>query len=297
MDASHRNRPTLAFVGFGEAARAFARGLSAASVVDLVTYDIKLAADEQRMEIELAGAELGVTPRNSLADALAGAVAVFSLVTADQAEVAARQVAESVEPATLYFDCNSCSPGTKKRSAEALSSRGVHYIDVAVMAPVHPKLHRTPLLISGPNAEEAAARFAELGMDASIVGDKVGEASAIKMVRSIMIKGLEALTAECFLAARRLGVEDRLTASLQASDPGMDWRARAAYNFERAMVHGKRRAAEMREVVAMLREIGLPDRMASATAEWQGQVGALALPPGPADLAARADLILAALDL
>ena len=110
-----------------------------------------------------------------------------------------------------------------------------------------------------------------------------------------MIKGFEALTAECLLAARRAGVEAAVLASLQASDPGWNWRDRAAYNLERMMVHGTRRAAEMREVAATLRGLGLPDRMAAATALWQDQIAGLALPGGADDLAERADRILDAL--
>ena len=115
------------------------------------------------------------------------------------------------------------------------------------------------------------------------------------MLRSVIIKGMEALTAESFLAARRAGVDMQVLASLMASDPGMNWPARGAYNLERMLSHGPRRAAEMQEVSATLRELGLPDAMATATAEWQARIGALALDPGPDDLGARSDGILAAL--
>ena len=138
------------------------------------------------------------------------------------------------------------------------------------------------------------AELAELGMDWRVAGMQVGDASSIKMLRSVMIKGLEALSAECMLAARRAGVEGAVLASLQASDPGWDWRGRSAYNLERMMVHGARRAAEMREVAATLRELGLPDRMAAATAEWQDQIAALHLAGGADDLVDRADRILGA---
>jgi len=129
-------------------------------------------------------------------------------------------------------------------------------------------------------------------MRARVAGRTVGEASSIKMLRSVMIKGMEALTAECMLAARRAGVERSVLASLQASDPGIDWTARSAYNLERMMVHGTRRAAEMAEVAATLRDLGLPDRMASAIADWQRQIGALDLADTEPSLEVRADAIL-----
>jgi 3-hydroxyisobutyrate dehydrogenase-like beta-hydroxyacid dehydrogenase len=169
---------------------------------------------------------------------------------------------------------------------------GATYVDVAVMSPVYPGRHRTPLLVSGAASGDAAQRLSNFGMKARAVGDKVGQASSIKMLRSVMIKGFEALTAECVLAARRAGVEDAVIASLQASDPGVDWLKRSAYNLERMMVHGKRRASEMREVAATLRELGLPDRMAVATAEWQAQIGDLDVVTEDDSLDARADSIL-----
>jgi 3-hydroxyisobutyrate dehydrogenase-like beta-hydroxyacid dehydrogenase len=137
--------------------------------------------------------------------------------------------------------------------------------------------------------------LAALNMDWRVAGPMVGDASSIKMLRSVMIKGFEALCAECLLAARRAGVEDAVLASLQASDPGWVWHERGAYNLERMMVHGARRAAEMREVAATLRDLGLSDRMAAATAQWQHQIAALHLPGGPDDLADRADRILSKL--
>ncbi|WP_220335017.1 DUF1932 domain-containing protein [Paracoccus thiocyanatus] len=176
-----------------------------------------------------------------------------------------------------------------------IEAAGGRYVDMAIMAPVHPRLHRTPILLAGPHAEAALAALTPLEMAPKIAGIRVGEASAIKMLRSVMIKGMEALTAECLLAARRAGVEEAVLASLQASDPGWDWTARGAYNLERMMVHGARRAAEMHEVAATLRELGLPDRMAAAAAAWQEEIAALYLPAGPDALADRADRILSRL--
>jgi 3-hydroxyisobutyrate dehydrogenase-like beta-hydroxyacid dehydrogenase len=163
------------------------------------------------------------------------------------------------------------------------------------MAAVHPKLNHTPLLLAGEWAVDAAAALRALDMRPEVAGDRVGDASSVKMIRSVMIKGLEALTAECILAARRAGVEQAVLASLEASDPDVKWRKRGAQQLERMMVHGIRRAAEMREVAATLRDLGLPDRMAGATALWQDEIGALALRGGEEDLIDRADRVLSSL--
>lgn len=159
------------------------------------------------------------------------------------------------------------------------------------MAPVYPKRHEVPLLLAGPHAEQAFTYLTALGMKPQVSGEKIGDASSIKMLRSVMIKGLEALTSECLLAARRAGVEDAVLASLQASDPGFDWRERGAYNLERMMVHGVRRAAEMREVCVTLQGFGIPDWMSQGTVHWQDRLGELRLDPGEDDLASRSDTV------
>lgn len=285
----------LAFVGFGEAAEAFAAGWGRDLAAQTTAFDVKCAdataAALPRQRTDRTGVAL-VADRG---EALRGAQAVFCLVTADRAVDAAEECAPHLPSGCVWFDGNSCSPGAKRRAAQAVEAAGGRYVDVAIMAPVHPRLHRTSLLISGPHAEGAAPMLAGLGMAFQIAGDQVGDASAIKMIRSVMIKGMEALTAECLLAARRAGVDGRILASLQASNPGTDWSAQAAYNLERMMVHGRRRAAEMREVAATLDELGLPSGLASATADWQQRIGDLDLPGGDDAFAPRADAVLARL--
>jgi 3-hydroxyisobutyrate dehydrogenase-like beta-hydroxyacid dehydrogenase len=281
----------ITLIGFGEAAEAFRMGWNhAASTVR--AFDVKSLDPAQATLMAERCRAAGVECCSALAEALAGARLVLSLVTAEQALAAARAAAPHIAQGTLWLDGNSCSPGTKRAAAAAIEQGGGRYVDMAIMAPVYPLKHQTPVLLAGPEADEAAAALRRLGMALEVVGRTVGEASMIKMLRSVMVKGIEALTAECILAARRAGVEAAVLASLQASDPALEWKKRAAYNLERMMVHGARRAAEMREVAATLRELGLPDRLAAATATWQDEVGALCLEGGAADLAARADRIL-----
>ena len=285
----------LATIGFGEAAEAFSAGWREAWHGGIAAFDVKVRQPEGRAGLEARAASPGVTITETAAGATAGAPVVFSLVTADQALIAAKECAPHLGAGTLWLDCNSCSPGTKRQAARIIDTAGGVYVDVAVMAPVHPKRHRTPLLVSGPRAAAAMEVLRELGMNPVLSGDEVGQASSIKMFRSVMIKGLEALTGECLLAARKAGVEGKVLASLQASDPGFDWTARAAYSLERMMLHGERRAAEMREVSRTVTELGLPSRMSDAIIEWQAQIAALHLDGGAPDLGERADRILSAL--
>lgn len=272
----------IAIIGMGEAGSAFVTGWSAGAGAGrraaLTCYDIKTdkpeTADAMRSHCE----KLGVRACDTIAEAVAGADLVFCTVTADQAVAAAEQAAVHIERGAFWGDCNSCAPSSKRRAAEVIEAAGGRYVDVAVMAPVHPKKNMVPLLIAGPHATAVAPILESLPMAPRIVAGEVGAASSIKMIRSVMVKGLEALTAECVLAAVAAGVEEEVLGSLMKSHPGTDWPTRAAYNLERAMRHGARRAAEMEEVAKTLTDLGLPDDMARATVDWQRRIAETGLP-------------------
>lgn len=274
MTQDHRPK-RLAFIGFGEAARAFLTGWGEGRPPSVSAYDRKTDNTETRGAMNAAYGDHGVRGGFTSAEAVDGADAVFSTVTADQALVAATEAAPTLPAGAVWFDCNSCAPGTKRAAAKVIENAGGHYVDVAVMAPVHPKLHKVPLLIAGPAAERAVAVLGALNMEPVVSGADVGQASSIKMIRSVMVKGMEALMAECFLSAKRAGVEEEVIASLEASHPDIQWRSRGAYNLERMVVHGTRRAAELREVARTVDELGLLPVMSAATAQWEDKLAGL----------------------
>lgn len=172
----------------------------------------------------------------------------------------------------FYLDINSVSPGRKQETARLLDG-AARYVDVAVMAPVHPARHQTPILLAGPSAAVIEPILTALDMRTTVAGSDVGAAAAIKMVRSVMIKGMEALTLECFLAAARAGVEEQIIATLSKTFPTLDWPKIVGYNLERMASHGVRRAAEMKEVADTLRELGIEPHMVEATVTRQRQMG------------------------
>jgi len=285
----------LAFIGFGEAGQAFAQGLELQPGI-ASAYDIKLNGGDAGDEVRAACDRFNVEATSSPEGALTEADIVFCLVPTDQSVAGAEAGARHLKPGAIWLDGSSSSPGRKREAAALVDAQRGHYVDMAIMAPVHPQLHRTPVLLAGQEAGQTLPRLEVLGMNARLAGAEVGEASAIKMVRSVLIKGIEAVTAECMLAARRAGVEDAVLASLKRSDPQIDWAARSAYNLERMTTHGERRAAELREVVSTLDELGLPSRMAAATALWEDQLGALGLELGDGGLNERLDRVLTALE-
>lgn len=258
--------PALAFIGFGEAGAAFASGIGIAAIA----YDRADKAEACRSH--------GVAIATSNAAAVQGVGLILSVVTADQALAAARETAAAIMRDALYCDCNSVAPDTKRAARDAIEAAGGRYIDVAVMAPVHPARRGVPLLVSGPHAEAGAEALAAAGFGTvRVVPGDVGRASSIKMIRSVMVKGLEALTAECVIAADRAGVLDEVLASLDASPPPPDWHGRADYNLERMMAHGLRRAAEMEEVVKTLDALGTGSAMTRGTVVRQRAIGMLTL--------------------
>ena len=271
------NLPRLAFIGFGEAGQAFAAGLREEGVRYIAAWDI-LFPEPAGIRLTDAAARIGVRIATSAADAVGGADWVISAVTAASSLDAAQSVKRHINDRQIYLDINSVSPGRKQETAILLNGLA-HYVDVAVMAPVHPARHATPLLLAGPHADALLPSLAALGMSASLAGAEVGNAASIKMVRSVMVKGLEALTMECFAAAARAGVVDQILASLGKSYPGLDWPRMAAYVVERMASHGTRRAAEMDEVADTLRELRIAPLIAGATAERQRQMGRLGKDP------------------
>jgi 3-hydroxyisobutyrate dehydrogenase-like beta-hydroxyacid dehydrogenase len=261
------------FIGFGEAAMAFARPHARG-------YDRKTDAAATRADKLADFARCGVTACDTAAEALTGASAIVSLVTADQALAAATEAAAHIARDALFLDLNSVAPDTKRAAATAIHAAGGRYVDVAVLAPVHPARLSVPLIVSGPYGAAGMAALAAAGFtDVRIVAGDIGAASAIKLVRSVMVKGLEALTTEWILAADAAGIRGEAVAALNASWPGVDWGEKADYNLDRMMVHGQRRAAEMDETAKMLDALGVGSAMTRATVTRQRAIGALGLAP------------------
>jgi len=268
---TRRNTPRISFIGFGEAGQAIASGFRDAGIERIAAWDI-LFPEPAGARLKTVGDTIGVRAASSAADAVRDSDIVISAVTAASSLEAARSVAPHLTDNPYYLDINSVSPGRKQETARLLGERA-RYVDVAVVAAIHPARHRTPLLISGPHAEEISPLLRELEMQFSAVSAETGSAAAIKMIRSVMIKGIEALTLECFLAAARAGVLEEVTSSLKNNYPTLDWTKIADYNLERMASHGERRAAEMEESAATLRELGLEPLMVDSTLKRQREMG------------------------
>ena len=259
----------IAFIGFGEAGQTIVRGLLAAGAPRIRAYDILFDDPADAGRLREAAGSLGVAAARDHEDAVRDADIVFLAVTASSSLQAALSCLPGLKKGQLFLDINSVSPRRKIETAARVAPTGAAYVDVAVMAPVAPYEHKVPCLIGGPGAAALLPRARALGMKMEVVSEAVGQASAIKMFRSIMIKGLEALVLEAMLAASEYRVEERVLASLEETFPSLDWEKLSGYMLERVVSHGRRRAAEMREVAETLQGIGIEPLMAAATAARQ----------------------------
>ncbi len=263
-------------VGYGEVGGIFGAALAERGVAALTAYDILLAEAARGEAMRAKAARAHVTLAASARQAVADADVVICAVTASATLAAAGSIAAGVRRDAIVLDINSASPGTKIACAEAVAAAGGRYVEAAVMTSVPPHGIRTPMLLGGPHARGAVPVLAALGFAVSVASEQYGVASAIKMCRSVIVKGMEAIVIESFLTARRYGVEREVLASLAETFPGIDWEKQGTWFWQRVVQHGRRRAEEMREAAVTVREAGVEPLMASAIADRQAVVAALA---------------------
>ncbi len=258
----------VCLLGFGEVGQALAVDLAARGVPGLAAWDVLFPVSDSAPS--RASAAKGVRAATNVADAVASADLVVSAVTAAQDVMAAHSAAPHLKRNAYFLDVNSVSPGVKVEASRVIESVGGRYIEAAIMSPINPKRAASPMLFGGTHAAEFLPVARQLGfVGASVFSDQIGSASAAKMCRSVIVKGLEALLGESLLAARRYGVEDAVLESLSSVLAKDDWRAQARYMISRSLIHGRRRAEEMREVARTVGEAGFEPRMSSACAVWQ----------------------------
>lgn len=266
----------VGLIGYGEVGKIFSNGLKAKGLSWVGAWDIvfgdALLGGAQRLHATAHGVEAC----ESASAVCAKATLIMSAVTSSNTLAVAKEVTRTIRPGTVFLDLNSASPGTKLRAAALIEAAGGKYVEAGVMSSVPPYGLAVPMLVGGRHAVALADRLRTLGFEITPVSDKIGIASATKMSRSIMIKGLEALVIESYSTARKYGVEDAMIATLAETLPGIDWQKQGAYFFNRAVEHGKRRAEEMREAANTVKEAGFAPTMAGAIAEKHDWVAKLA---------------------
>jgi 3-hydroxyisobutyrate dehydrogenase-like beta-hydroxyacid dehydrogenase len=289
-------QPTIGFIGYGEAGFHIASGLRSAGIANISAFDINATSTGLGPRIQQRAKDSETRLVSSPAELAGSADVLISAVTSSSALDAVRQTLPFLEARHIYLDINSISPSLKQEIDKLVHQTPATFVEAAVMAPVPPYGHRVPMLLGGSGAAALVNALSPFGMRLEIVSEEVGVAVAVKMCRSIVVKGLEALMFECVLGASRYGAEDRVFASLQESFPGIEWKKLADYMVGRVALHGERRAREMEEVAETLRAGGIDPIMAEATARRQDWSAKMNLrdhfgPDGPATYREVLDII------
>jgi 3-hydroxyisobutyrate dehydrogenase-like beta-hydroxyacid dehydrogenase len=260
----------IGIIGYGEVGKIFASGLKAKSgVANMAAWDVKFAY-EASGGVELAAAKLaGVQACASMQALCEASSFIISAVTASKTLAVAQEAAKFIRAGTVFLDLNSASPGTKQQCAALIDTAGGQYVEAGVMTSVPPYGIKVPMLLGGKPAQDLREALSNWELDAKVVSNEIGVASAIKMCRSVMIKGLEALVIESYSTARAYGVEDFMIPTLQETFPSIDWTKQGAYFFSRVVQHGKRRAEEMREAARTVQEAGFEPLMTRSIADKQ----------------------------
>jgi 3-hydroxyisobutyrate dehydrogenase-like beta-hydroxyacid dehydrogenase len=255
----------VALIGFGEVGQTLGADLLA-SGASVSAYDPLFGNPDSVPSRALA--KIRVAAEKNAPDAVKNAELVISAVTAASDIEAARSVIPGMRSGAFYLDVNSVSPGMKQACSEIIDGAGGRYVEAAVMTPIAPKRIASAMLLGGAHAADFIARAQPSGFSgAKAFSHIVGQASATKMCRSVIIKGTEALLLESLVAARHYGVEKTVLDSLSDLLPVRDWEKLARYMISRALEHGTRRAEEMRESAKTVAEAGLAPLMTTATAE------------------------------
>lgn len=260
----------IGLIGYGEVGKVFAAGLKSKHGVTAVgAWDLKFASSLHASNERAHAAHAGIEAHGDMASLCQNSDFIVCAVTASNTLAVAEAAAPCLQAGTVFLDLNSASPGTKQQAASHVEAAGAHYVEAGVMTSVPPYGVRVPMLLGGARADELAHVLCAWGLDAKAVSEQLGVASAIKMCRSIMIKGLEALVTESYATARAYGVEDQVLPTLTETFPSIDWPTQGAYFFSRVVQHGQRRAEEMRESAHTVREAGFAPLMTAAIADKQ----------------------------
>lgn len=265
--------PRLAIIGFGEIGQQFGTGLAQAGLETVVIYDPRAiagpVAESMQRVAQAAGVELVASPAALAARADIILSATPGATTLDSAHAIAGHLAGR----HLLIDLASCSPSVKRSAERVVGASGAAFVDGSIIGPSKQGYQRA-VLLSGEHAARAQAALAPWGMNLEALAAPVGAASAIKILRSVVMKGLEALVVECLLGAMRYGIDARVVQSLDGSfkRPFGDLADSLASGD---VIHAMRRAEEVDMSAQTLQEIGIDPIVTRAVAERLRWVGRL----------------------
>lgn len=255
----------IGFIGFGEAAYLISGGLVSEGLTDVHAYDVNANHTEFGELIQTRAAEHGVNLVASMQALAQQADVIVCATSAKYALEIARGVCEYLTPNHVYVDINAASPMVKEQIADLLAERQVKFVDAAVMDSVPKHNHKVPMLLSGDGSSAFQLFGLQYHMNLSVVGPNAGRASAIKMARSVFMKGITMLLFETLQLASKYDADDIVLDSLNESFTRAHLSATANLLMTRTVNHAERRVGEMSEVQETLTALNLDGVMADAT--------------------------------
>ncbi len=257
----------LGFIGFGGAGCGLAKGLRQAGLSEVHFTDRMQETPPYAEVIRLHAAETGAVRAAGIGELVSRAEVLISCVTGAMALSVAEEAAPFLTANHLYADVNTASPRVKEGVAAVVERTGAAFVDAAMMGAIPTFLHRVPILASGSGAVRFRECMQPYGMNIRVIGTKPGQASAIKLFRSIFMKGLLSLFIETLTATHRYGVDDLVLGSVAESLDGTPFLETARVQMTKGVVNAERMAHEMEEVIATLEELGVPAGMSRASRE------------------------------
>ena len=257
----------LGFIGFGGAGYGLAKGLHQAGLAEILFYDRLQETPPYGEVIRRHAQETGAVPTAGMEELLSRVEVVFSCVTGAMAVSAAEKAAPFLREGHLFVDVNTAAPQVKEQAAAMVEKTGAEFVDAAMMGAIPTFLHRVPMLASGSGAGRFQAVMQSYGMTIRVIGAKPGPASAVKMFRSIFMKGLLSLFLEMLTATHRYGVDEVVLGSIAESLDGIPFLETARIQMTKGVVNAERMAHEMEEVIATVEGMGVPAGMSRAAME------------------------------
>lgn len=252
-------------IGFGEAGAAFAQHISTVLGAPVLITDPLLnhVPPPHHILHRLASVNSEIIPNIALLTS--SSQVVLSLVTPGVAHEVAVEAARAWS-GDLYVDLNSVSPAEKRRMAE-LFPEGC-YVDAAVLGSISGTGAKTRVSLAGPSSDKANTQMRALGLNTFVIGPEVGAASALKMSRSIFMKGIECLLVETLLAAEQFDIAEDVLASVEETINSYGVRPMIKMLVTTHAVHCGRRAEEMYHVAETLKSLSLPHMLTDVSSEF-----------------------------
>ena len=255
----------IGFLGFGEAAYSISLGLKQNGIADISAYDAMEDCGEFGQLVRKRAQESGVVLKSRPCEVVKEAELLFAAVPSSNTVGLCESICNDLRPGQLYVDVSASTPESKKKIGDMLNKTGALFTDAAMMGSLPQDKHRVPIFASGDGAKVFRKLMEPYGMRITCVDGGAGAASAIKLIRSIYMKGIAALMIEMLQAADAYQVADEVVQSIGKSMDGIAFSEHLDRLVIGTAIHAQRRSKELDGSKQMLRECNLDDSMTCAS--------------------------------